>query len=223
MKFFLDSALTKEIEYALDMWDIDGVTTNPRHVQAAGKPFLSVIKDLAAMFSGFGPEQKTVSVEVNPHFTDYQDMVVEARKLASLSPNFVIKLPATEAGFKSIPILKKDQVRANLTLAFSATQVLQAMRMGAYYVSPFIGWKESNAEEVLSFVQDIVAIRDNYGFDTQVLVAAVRNGRQIADAAVTGADIVTAGFAVYKDAFDHPYTHMGLERFISFWDQTAYE
>lgn len=223
MQFFLDSAITKEVEYALEMWNIDGVTTNPRHVQAAGKPFLATVKDLAALFSGYGAEEKTISVEVNPHFTDYKDMVAEAGKLASLSPNFVIKLPATEAGFKSIPLLKESGVRANLTLAFSATQALQAMRMGAYYVSPFIGWKESNAEEVLSFVQDIVAIRDNYGFDTKVLVAAVRNGRQIADAAVIGADIVTAGFAVYQDAFDHPYTHMGLQRFSSFWDKTPYE
>jgi len=223
MQFFLDSAILKEVEYALDMWNIDGVTTNPRHVQAAGKPFLSVVKDLAALFSGFGPDEKTVSVEVNPHFTDYKDMVAEALKIAGMSPNFVIKLPATEAGFKSIAVLKKEQVRANLTLAFSATQVLQAMRMGAYYVSPFIGWKESNAEEVFTFIQDIVAIRDNYNFSTKILVAAVRNGRQIADAAVTGADIVTCGFSVYQDAFDHPYTHMGLQRFINHWDQTPYE
>ena len=220
MKFFLDSAHVHEIAHALEMWDLDGVTTNPRHVQASGKPFLSVIQEIGKLMAG---TDKTVSVEVNPHHTDYMAMVAEGEKLAALSPNFVIKLPAIEPGFKAISVLKEKGIRANLTLIFNAVQALHAMRMGAYYVSPFIGWKESNAEETLSLIEDIVAIRDNFGFSTEVLVAAVRNGRQIADAAAIGADIVTAGFAVYQDAFDHPYTHMGLERFSSFWDKTPYE
>lgn len=220
MKFFLDSAKVDEIRYALTMWDIDGVTTNPRHVNASGKPFLKVIHEIAEIFSG---TNKPVSVEVNPHHNNWEDMVAEAQKLAAISPNFVIKLPATEAGFKAIPVLAQKDIRVNLTLVFSAVQALQAMRMGAYFVSPFIGWKESNAEEIRDFVSDVVAIRDNYGFDSQIIVSAVRNGRQIADAAVMSADIVTAGFAVYKDAFDHPYTHMGLGKFQNFWDQTPYE
>jgi len=220
MKFFLDSAHVHEIEYALEMWGIEGVTTNPRHVQASGKPFLQIIREIGKLFEG---TEKTVSVEVNPHHTEHNAMVAEAEKLAALSPSFVIKLPATEAGFKAIPLLKEKGIRSNLTLVFSAAQALQAMRMGAYYVSPFIGWKESNAERTFDMIQDIVAIRDNYGFETQVLVAAVRNGMQIIDAAILGADIVTAGLAVYKDAFDHPYTHVGLAKFQSFWDETAYE
>lgn len=221
MKFFLDSAIVSEIEYALEMWHFDGVTTNPRHVQVSGKPFMTAIKEIAEMFKGL--PDKTVSVEVNPHFDNHADMVTEGLKLAELSPNFVIKLPATEAGFKAVAELKAQGVRANLTLCFSAMQALQAMRMGAFYVSPFIGWKESNAEETVSMIQEIVAIRDNFGFGTEVLVAAVRNGRQIADAAATGADIVTAGFAVYQEAFHHPYTDMGLGKFQSFWDETPYE
>jgi transaldolase len=220
MKFFLDSAHVHEIAHGLEFWGLDGVTTNPRHVQASGKSFMKAIKEIGELFKG---TEKTVSVEVNPHHSDYLAMVSEAEKLAAISPNFVIKLPAIEAGFKAVSVLKEKGIRSNLTLAFSAAQALQAMRMGAFYVSPFIGWKESNAEEVQSFVEDIVVIRDNYGFSTEILVAAVRNGRQIVDAAVTGADIVTAGFAVYKDAFDHPYTHLGLNRFIEFWDQTQYE
>ncbi|NDJ75268.1 MAG: transaldolase [Chloroflexi bacterium] len=220
MKFFLDSAHVHEIEHALTMWHFDGVTTNPRHVQVSGKPFMTAIKEIAALFSG---TDKSVSVEVNPYHDEADAMVTEGLKLAALSPNFVIKLPATEAGFKAVALLKEQGVRANLTLCFSAMQALQAMRMGAYFVSPFIGWKESNAEEIRTMVEEIVAIRDNFGFETEVLVAAVRNGRQIADAAVAGADIVTAGFAVYKDAFDHPYTDVGLGKFQSFWDQTAYE
>jgi transaldolase len=220
MQFFLDSAHVHEIEYALKMWNLDGVTTNPRHIQASGKPFLQVIKEIGKLFSGTG---KTVSVEVNPHHTDPIAMANEGQDLAALSPNFVIKLPATEAGFKAVALLKEQGIRTNLTLVFSAAQALQAMRMGAYYVSPFIGWKEANAEQIFDMVQDIIAIRDNYGFKTQVLVAAVRNGRQIADAAILGADIVTAGFSVFQEAMDHPYTHMGLSRFQSFWDKTQYE
>ena len=220
MKFFLDSAIVDEIKYALDMWDIDGVTTNPRHVNVSGKPFLTTIREIADIFKD---TDKPISVEVNPHYDNWEDMVKEAEELAAISPNFVIKLPATEAGFKGIAVLKDKGIRVNLTLVFSATQALQAMRMGAYFVSPFIGWKESNAEETQSFVEEVATIRDNYGFDTQIIVSAVRNGRQIADAAVVGGDIVTSGLAVYKDAFEHPYTDVGLGKFQNFWDQTPYK
>ena len=220
MKFFLDSAHVHEIEYGLKMWNLDGVTTNPRHVQASGKPFLTVIREIASLFTG---TDKAISVEVNPHYTEYEMMVTEAETLAAISPNFVIKLPATEAGFKAVAVLKEKGIRSNLTLVFSAVQALQAMRMGAYFISPFIGWKEANGEEIQSLIQEIMAIRDDYGFSSQVIVAAVRNGRQIVDAALTRADIVTAGLAVYKDAFDHPYTGVGLQKFQEFWDQTPYE
>jgi transaldolase len=220
MRFFLDSAKVDEIRYALNMWDFDGVTTNPRHVKVSGKPFLTAIKEIGELFEG---TDKPVSVEVNPHHDNWEDMVAEASKLAAMSPNFVVKLPATEAGFKAIPVLADKGVRVNLTLVFSAMQALQAMRMGAYFVSPFIGWKESNAEEIRSFISDVIDIRDNYGFKSGIIVSAVRNGRQMADAAVAGADIVTAGFDVYKDAFDHPYTHVGLRKFQSSWDETEYE
>jgi len=220
MKFFLDSAHVHEIEYALKMWNLDGVTTNPRHVQASGKPFLTVIHEIAGLFAG---TDKPISVEVDPHHTDYEKMVAEAETLAAMSPNFVIKLPALEAGYKAVAVLKDKGIRSNLTLVFSAAQALHAMRMGAYFVSPFIGWKEANGEEVQSFIEEILAIRDNYGYNSEIIVAAVRNGRQIADAAVMGADIVTAGLAVYKDAFDHPYTGVGLQKFQEFWDQTPYK
>jgi transaldolase len=135
----------------------------------------------------------------------------------------VIKLQCVEPAFKAIKTLAEKGIRVNCTLIFSAMQALQAMRSGAYYISPFIGWKESNAEDIHQFVQDVVIIRDNYGFDSEIIVAAVRNGRQIADAAVAGADIVTAGLQVYKDGFDHPYTHKGIQTFSDFWDKTQYE
>jgi transaldolase len=219
VKFFLDSAHVHEIAHALELWDIDGVTTNPRHVQASGKPFLQVVQEIGRLVEG---TSKTVSTEINPHHTEWQAMVAEGERLAALCPNFVIKVPATEAGFKACQVLRARGIRVNLTVVFSALQALQAMRMGATYVSPFIGWKESNAEYTVDFIREIVEIRSNYGFGTEVLVAAVRTGRQIVEAALAGADIVTAGFAVYQEGFDHPYTHVGLSRFQSFWDQTPY-
>jgi transaldolase len=220
MKFFLDSAMVDEIEYALDAFNIDGVTTNPRHVQVSGKPFLTVIQDIAKLVEG---TDKTVSVEVNPHYLTYEEIIPEAVKLAAISPNFVIKLQCMESAFKAIETLTKQGIRINCTLVFSSIQALQAMRSGAYYVSPFIGWKEANAEETRGFIDEIVTIRDNYDFSTEVIVAAVRNARQIIDAALVGADIVTAGLAVYQDGFQHPYTQEGIRKFSSFWDQTQYE
>lgn len=220
MQFFLDSAQVEEIKYALDAIQIDGVTTNPRHVQASGKPFLTVIGEIARLVEG---TQKTVSVELNPHFMTYEEMLPEAEKLAAISPNFVIKLQCVEPAFKTMEALARKGIRVNCTLIFSAMQALQAMRSGAYYVSPFIGWKETNGEDVREFIRDIVTIRDNYDFDSQIIVAAVRNARQIVDAAVLGADIVTAGLSVYKEGLHHPFTQEGIQKFTQFWDKTPYE
>jgi len=220
MKFFLDSAKADEIRYARDMWNIDGVTSNPRHVRNSGKPFLAAIRDIAREFEGTG---KPISVEVNPHHQAAEAMVEEAVKLASMSPNFVIKIPATEPGFRALWTLADRGIRVNLTLVFSAFQALQAARLGATFVSPFVGWKEANGEEISRMVQEIVTIYRNYRFKTEVLVAAVRNARQIVEAAVAGADIVTAAFDVFKEAFDNPYTDMGLKRFSDSWDATPYE
>lgn len=220
MKLFLDSAEVGEIAYALERYDIDGVTTNPRHVQVAGKPFLRVIREIGKLVEG---TDKTVSVEVSPHLDDWEAMVDEGERLAAMSPNFVVKIHCVEAAFRAVRTLKAKGIRTNVTLIFSGAQGLQAMRSGAFYISPFIGWKEANAEETRGFVADLVAMRRNFGYSTEILVAAVRNGRQLVDAAAAGADIVTAGLAVYKEAFDHPYTRDGLRKFQGFWDQSLYE
>ncbi len=220
MQFFLDSAMTNEIEYAIKSFNIDGITTNPRHVQASGKPFMTVIREIAKLVEG---TEKTVSVEVNPHFMTYEEMMPEAEKLAAISPNFVIKLQCVEPAFRVIEDLAKKDIRVNCTLVFSAMQALQAMRSGAYYISPFIGWKEANGEEIRNFVEEIVTIRDNYSFGSEIIVAAVRNSRQVVDSALAGADIVTAGLSVYQEGFLHPYTREGIEKFTQFWDQTRYE
>lgn len=220
MQFFLDSAHTHEIEYALQAFNIDGITTNPRHIQASGKPFMTVIREIARLVEG---TQKTVSVEVNPHFVTYEEMLPEAEKLAAISPNFVIKLQCIEPTFRVTEALAKKSIRVNCTLIFSPMQALQAMRSGAYYISPFIGWKETNGEEVRGFVEEVVALRDNYAFGSQIIVAAVRNARQIVDSALAGADIVTAGLAVYQEGVQHPYTQDGIRKFTQFWDATPYE
>jgi transaldolase len=220
MQYFLDSAIEDEVRYALDIFDIDGVTTNPRHVQVSGKPFMTVIRDIARLVEG---SPKTVSVEVNPHFMTYDEILPEALKLAEISPNFVIKLQCIEPTFKLVRELARRNIRTNVTLVFSAAQALMAMKAGAYFVSPFIGWKETNGEETRRFVEETVAIRDNYAFDTQIIVAAVRNGRQIVEAAVAGADIVTAGLSVYQESIQHPYTDEGIRRFTNFWDKSLYE
>ncbi len=217
MKFFIDSAKADEIQYALEMWEIDGVTTNPRHIRNSGKPFLQAIQDIAALVQG---TDKPVSVEVNPHLDDPDEMVVEAQRLAAMSPNFVIKIPATDAGFRALRTLHGEGIRVNVTLVFSAIQALQAARLGANFVSPFIGWKEARGEEVWGLVTEIMEIYRNYCYSTEVILAAVRNARQIVEAARRGVPIVTAGFDVYKEAFDHPYTQQGLRLFADFWDAT---
>jgi len=221
VKFFLESALIDEISLALDMWDIDGLTLNLRHVQIAGKSFLTAINEINELFKG---TKKTVSIQTNPHNKDdYHAIVVEAEKLAAISENFVIMMPCTEAGFKACNLLSDQGMRCNMTLCFSVVQALQAMRMDAFYVSPAIGWKEDNSEAIGHFIKDIVTIRDRYEFETEVLVSDVRNGLQIVEAAVTGADIVTARFAVYEESLKHPFTDVGLSRLQDYWDTIPYE
>jgi len=220
MKYFLDSAKLDEITYAHKNWAIDGVTTNPRHILTSGKTFKTVIGELAAQFKG---EEFPISVEINPHLTKAEEMAAEGKKLAKISDNFVIKIPCTEQGLIAAYNLAKEGIRINVTLVFSASQALAAARIGAEYVSPFVGWKESSGEDTEGFIADIVDIFDIYEYDTEIIVAALRNGKQIVDAALAGADIVTAGFEVYRDSFYHPFTDLGLKRFSEAWDQTKKE
>jgi len=190
------------------------------HGRNSGKSLIAAIKDLAREFEGTG---KPISVEVNPHHSTAEAMVEEAVKLAAFSSNFVIKIPATETGFKALWVLSDQGIRVNLTLVFSPIQALQAARLGASFVSPFVGWKESAGEEISHMVEEIVTIYQNYAFKTEIIVAAVRNSRQIVEAALAGADIVTASFDVYKEAFENPWTTLGLKRFADSWDATPYE
>ena len=228
MKFFLDSAKLDEIKYAYNTFGIDGVTTNPRHIMASGKPFMTAIKDIAAWIKEEGLEgvdKFPVSVEINPHFDNAEDMIKMAREVAAISPNFVIKIPAIEAGIEAARKLEKEGIRTNVTLIFSPSGAILPAKNGSLFVSPFIGWKESNGEDCKQYIQDIVTIFKNYGYygRTEIICAAIRTAKQIADCAVAGADIVTCGLAVYQDMMKHAYTNQGLNVFCDAWDNTVKE
>ncbi|MBQ6421067.1 MAG: transaldolase [Clostridia bacterium] len=228
MKYFLDSAKIDEIREAYDTFGIDGITTNPKHIMNSGKPFLTVIEELADFVKEKGVEgweTFPISVEINPHLDDADEMVAMGKKIAAMSPNFVIKIPCTLAGVTAARRLELAGVRTNLTLVFSASQALIAAKNGSLFVSPFIGWKEASGENCEEYIQDIVDIYANYGFlgKTQIICAAVRTGKQFVDCAAAGADIVTAGLQVFKDSFYHPFTDYGLKRFQEAWDNTITE
>lgn len=228
MKFFLDSAKLDEIKQAYNTFGIDGVTTNPRHIMLSGKPFMTAITDIANWVKEEGLEgyeKFPVSVELNPHLDDADEMIEMAKKISAVSPNFVIKIPCIEPGLTAARKLEKMGIRTNVTLVFSPAQALFPGKYGSLFVSPFIGWKEANGEDCKKYIQDIVDIYKNYGFygKTQIICAALRTPKQIVDCAVAGADIVTCGLAVYQDAMKHAYTVQGMNTFINAWDNTVTE
>ncbi|MCB1157856.1 MAG: transaldolase [Leptospiraceae bacterium] len=217
MKYFLDSAKIDEIKYAYENWGIDGVTTNPKHIKTSGKPFYSVIREIGEYFEG---TEVPVSVEINPTLTEKKDMIEMAKKLAALSPNFAIKIPCTEQGLSAAKALNDDGIKTNVTLVFTASQAIQVARIGSKFCSPFIGWGETNGEFTLDTIGRIMEIYKNYQYKTEVITAAVRNGKQLAEAALYGSDIATAGFDVFKDSFFSPYTGFGNDIFINAWKET---
>lgn len=217
MKLFLDSAQTGEIKHAIESWDIDGLTTNPRHIKNSGKPFLHVLDEIAALFDGTA---KPVSVEVNPHLTDWKAIVEEGSRLAKISANFVIKVGAGEAGFRAVRALADQGVRTNVTLVFSVPQAWHAARSGATYVSAFLAWKEAHGDDPGMLIPQIARMLEIHEYPTQIIAAAIRNSRQIAEAACAGAHCLTAGFDVYQESFKNPYTDMGNALFGAAWDET---
>ncbi|MCP4179750.1 MAG: transaldolase [bacterium] len=217
MKYFLDSAKIEEIKYAYENWGIDGVTTNPKHIMTSGKPFYTVIKEIANFFKG---TDVPISVEIDPNLTKKEDMIAHGRKLAAISENFCIKIPCTEQGLCAAKVLNDEKIKTNVTLVFTASQAMQVARIGSKFCSPFIGWGEANGEFPLDNIKRIMDIYENYGYQTEVITAAVRNGKQLAEAALYGSDIATAGFGVYKDSFYSPYTDFGNNIFINAWNNT---
>ncbi len=228
MKFFLDSAKMDEIKYAYESFGIDGITTNPKHIMASGKPFLKAVTDIAdwvAKEGLEGYEKFPVSVEINPHLDKAEDMIAEAKRVAAFSKSFAIKIPCTEQGVIAARALEKQGVRTNVTLVFSAAQALWPAKNGSLFVSPFIGWKEQSGEDCVAYIRNIVDIYKTYGFygKTQIICAAIRTPKQFVDCAAAGADIVTAGLAVYQDSQKHAFTTQGLGVFCDAWDHTVKE
>ena len=226
MRYFLDSAKLDEIDLAWRTFGIDGVTTNPKHIMDSGKTFLTAVTDIADWIRREGLEGKDrfpVSVEIDPHIEKAEEMIAAAREISAICGNFVIKIPCTPEGIAAARALEREGIRTNVTLVFSVSQAILPAKNGSMFVSPFIGWKEANGEDGRQYISDIVQTYKNYGWygKTQIICAAVRTGRQIADCAIAGADIVTAGMAVYQDSMVHPYTGQGMDIFRSAWDNTA--
>lgn len=217
MKLFLDSAITDEIKHSLEYWDLDGLTTNPKHVKNSGKSFLKVIEEIAELFAG---TEKPVSVEVDPHITDWEQIVEQGILLSKMSPNFVIKVGASESGFKAIRELTQRGIRTNATLIFSVAQAWHAARAGASFISPFIGWKETYGDSTTTFILEVAEMLERHEYDSEIIAAAIRNGRQMADAALAGAHCVTAGLTVYQESMQNPYTVHGEKVFQNAWDET---
>lgn len=225
MKYFLDSAILDEIKQAHDDFILDGITTNPKHIMNSGKTFNKAIEDIAKWADDQGYkswEDFPISVEINPYLVNPDEMVQMAKDISSVSPCFVIKIPSIYPGIQAAKRLETEGVRTNLTLVFSAAQAIMPAKLGCLFVSPFIGWKETNGEDCRQYIKDIVDMYKNYGYygKTQIICAAIRTPKQFVDCAVAGADIVTAGLQVYLDSFAHPYTRQGLETFQSAWDNT---
>lgn len=209
MKFFLDTANVKEIEQAHAMGVLDGVTTNPTLLAKEGRDPVQVIKEICAIVDG------PVSAEVIS--TDTAGMLHEAQNLAKLDKKIVVKIPMTRDGMRAVQRLAKEHIRANVTLVFSPTQALLAAKAGASFVSPFVGRLDDRSEDGMALVAQIIQIYNNYGFETEVLVASVRHPIHVVQAAMMGADIATMPYAVFEKLFDHPLTDSGLQQFLADW------
>ncbi len=209
MKFFIDTADINEIKSAMEMGLIDGVTTNPTLVSKTGRPFLEVAKEIVETVPG------PVSLEVVS--LDTQGMVDEAKQLAKFGDNVVIKIPMTTEGLKAVKILSAEGIKTNVTLVFSPLQALLAAKAGATYVSPFVGRLDDIGHDGMELISQVVQIYENYGFETEVIVASVRHPQHVLQAALIGAHIATIPFKVIKQLAKHPLTDIGIERFLEDW------
>lgn len=206
MKFFLDTANVGEIRQALEMGLVDGVTTNPSLLAKEKRDPQETIREVLSLVEG------PVSLEVLA--TDSKGMITEARNLATLGSNVVIKVPMTGDGMKAVRTLAAEGIHTNVTLVFQPVQALIAAKAGASYVSPFIGRLDDISTRGMNIIEDIIAIYTNYGFDTEIIVASVRNPMHVLEAALLGADIATIPFAVIKQLVNHPLTDIGIEKFL---------
>jgi len=213
MKFFLDTANIEEIRNAAEYGLIDGVTTNPSLVSKEGRPFKEILLEIARLVDG------PISAEVVS--TDAAGILKEAYELAKLHSNIVVKVPMIKEGMKALKQLSKDGIRTNVTLIFNCNQALIAAKLGATYVSPFVGRFDDVSEVGMSLIADLVKIFQNYRFSTQILVASCRNPLHIREAALLGAHVATMPFKVLEQLMKHPLTDIGLERFLKDWEKVA--
>jgi transaldolase len=211
MKFFIDTANIDEIKEAHSMGMVDGVTTNPSLIAKEGRDFEEIIKEICEIVDG------PISAEVVS--TDTHGMLEEARNLSKIHDNIVVKIPMLVNGLKATRKLAEEGIKTNVTLVFSPLQALMAAKAGATYVSPFIGRLDDISQEGLLLVEQIVEIYSNYAFDTEIIVASIRNPLHVLESALMGADIATIPFSVLNKLAAHPLTDKGLKAFLDDWDR----
>jgi len=211
MQFFLDTANLDQIKEAASWGIIDGVTTNPTLVSRENMDFEPLIKEICRVVPG--------PVSVESVSTRAEDIIQEARKLAKLAENVVVKVPATVEGLKAIKALAQEGIDVNTTLVFSLPQALMAAKAGARYVSPFVGRLDDISHDGLDLVDQILTVFNNYGFESEVIVASIRHPLHVVEAALMGADIATMPFASLEKLIKHPLTDRGIERFLNDWEK----
>lgn len=213
MKFFIDTANLDEIRQANDMGLIDGVTTNPSLIARENKPFKKLLTEICRIVKG------PISAEVVS--LEAKEMVREAKDLAKIADNIVIKAPMTTEGIKATRMLSEAGIKTNVTLIFSPVQALLAAKAGATYVSPFVGRLDDISQVGMDVVGDIISIYDNYAFDTEVIVASIRHPGHVLEAALMGADVATIPFKVIAQLAKHPLTDIGIEKFLADWKKVG--
>ncbi len=212
MKFFIDTAEVSEIRAAHDLGLVDGVTTNPSLIAKSGRDFKEVITEITSIVDG------PISAEVIA--LDSAGMLREGRELAKIHDNIVIKVPMTTEGLKATKAFAAEGIHTNVTLIFSPLQALLAAKAGASYISPFVGRLDDVGHEGMEGVEQIRTIFDNYGYETEIIVASVRSPLHVLNAGLIGADICTIPYAVMKQLAQHPLTDVGIDKFLADWEKT---
>lgn len=207
MKFFIDTANVEDIKKANDMGVICGVTTNPSLIAKEGKNFNDVIKEITSIVDG------PISGEVKATTIKAEDMITEAREIAKIHKNMVVKIPMTVEGLKAVKVLSKEGIKTNVTLIFSANQALLAARAGATYVSPFLGRLDDISTDGLELIRTIADIFATHDIDTEIISASVRHPIHVTECALAGADIATVPYSVIEQMTKHPLTEQGIEKF----------
>ena len=211
MKLFLDTANLEEIRMVNDMGVISGVTTNPSLIAKEGKDFKETVLKIATLVDG------PISGEIDPSTTDVNAIIAEAREIAAIHPNMVVKIPMTAEGLSACKVLSKEGIDVNMTLVFSVNQALLCVLAGAAYVSPFIGRLDDIDISGTDLISDIVKVFKNYDFQTKVIAASIRNPIHVTECALAGADIATVPYKVICQMIEHPLTNIGIEKFKSDW------